>query len=87
MEGAAPVPVMGAEAPLAAPSLDKEQFSTTLRLKALRLQASQCQEFVKALKGCAAATPATACRAVGAFANAAVAAFAGTCWTRHGSSL
>ena len=35
------------------PELDRSQFSSTLQLKALRLEALQCQKFVKALLGCA----------------------------------
>lgn len=44
---------MASEAPAEVPQLDRNQFTTVLHLKALRLQASQCQDYVKALSGCA----------------------------------
>ena len=34
------------------PQLDRSQFTSTLHLKALRLDASQCQQYMKALQGC-----------------------------------
>lgn len=34
------------------PVLDRSQFTSTLQLKALRLDASRCQELVRALQGC-----------------------------------
>ena len=34
------------------PNLDRSQFTSTLHLKALRLDASQCQQYMKALQGC-----------------------------------
>lgn len=43
---------MTAAEPHAVPTLDRSQFTSTLHLKALRLHASRCQEFVKALQGC-----------------------------------
>jgi hypothetical protein len=34
------------------PQLDRNHFTSTLHLKALRLDASQCQQYMKALQGC-----------------------------------
>lgn len=42
---------MAAAQPQAAPELDRSQFTSTLHLKALRLDARKCQEYVKALNG------------------------------------
>lgn len=47
---------MASEAPAEVPQLDRSQFATVLHLKALRLQASQCQDYVKAMSGCACMT-------------------------------
>lgn len=88
LEGAAPFADMADQKPFPASSLDREQFKITLHLKALRLQANQCQEFVKALKGCAtspARTHCTSCQVL-RVVDPQTGATAGICWTKRGSS-
>lgn len=47
-----PLSTMTPAEPQTVPDLDRGQFSSTLHLKALRLEAAKCQCFVKALSGC-----------------------------------
>ncbi len=47
-----PLSTMTPTEPQTVPDLDRGQFSSTLHLKALRLEAAKCQSFVKALSGC-----------------------------------